>query len=92
MHPPALAPKSLRRRVRWLTLGLLMVWATVSFGTGFWANELSFHVWGWPFHFWMAAQGSVLIFLLLIIVHATLVNRWEAQAAASEETPPASAP
>jgi cation/acetate symporter len=87
MQAPSLTPQSLRRRVRWLTLGLLMVWATVSFGTGFWANELSLRVWGWPLHFWIAAQGSVLVFLLLIIVHATLVNRWEAQAAASEDTP-----
>lgn len=84
MASSPLSPHALRRRVRRLTLLLLCVWAAVSFGTGFWAHELSFQVWGWPFHFWLAAQGCVLLFLTLIIVHATLVNHWEAQAEASE--------
>jgi len=36
--------------------------------------------WGWPFDFWMAAQGCVLIYLLIVSVYAWLVNRWERQA------------
>ena len=84
MNPAVLTPQSLRLRVRWLTCVLLLVWALVSFGPGYWARELSFQVWGWPLHFWLAAQGSVLVFLALIIVYATLVNRWEAQAAGND--------
>lgn len=84
MNPAVLTPQSLRLRVRWLTWVLLLVWALVSFGPGYWARELSFQVWGWPLHFWLAAQGSVLVFLALIIVYATLVNRWEAQAAGND--------
>ena len=84
MNPAVLTPQSLRLRVRWLTWVLLLVWALVSFGPGYWARELSFQVWGWPLHFWLAAQGSVLVFLALIIVYATLVNRWETQAAGND--------
>ena len=92
MPTSATRPQTLRRRVRRLTLALLVVWAMVSFGTGIWAHALAFQVWGWPFHFWLAAQGSVLLFLALIVVHATLVNRWEAQAAACEDRPDAAGP
>lgn len=92
MSTSATRPQTLRRRVRRLTLALLVVWAMVSFGTGIWAHALTFQVWGWPFHFWLAAQGSVLLFLALIVVHATLVNRWEAQAAACEDPPDAAGP
>ena len=40
-------------------------------------------VWGWPLYFWMAAQGSILLFICIVIVYAWLVNRWEAQESAA---------
>jgi putative solute:sodium symporter small subunit len=73
---------ALKKRQRRLTVVLLLVWAVTSFGPGFFARSLSFEVWGWPFHFWMAAQGSILIFLAIVVVYAWLMNRWEAQEAA----------
>lgn len=43
------------------------------------ARELSFEVLGWPLHFWLVAQGSVLAFMAVVAVYAWLMNRWEAQ-------------
>ena len=79
--PPSL---TLKKRQRRLTLVLLLVWALASFGPGFFARSLSFHVLGWPFHFWMAAQGSILIFMAVVVVYARLMNRWEAEEVASD--------
>ena len=76
-HPPP--SPALKKRQRRLTAALLLVWATASFGPGFFARSLSFEVLGWPFHFWMAAQGSILVFLAVVVIYARLMNRWEAE-------------
>lgn len=75
-HSPAL----LRRKKR-LTAVLLCIWLTVSFGPAFFARTLSFEIAGWPVHFWMAAQGAILVFIVIVVVYAFLMNRWEAQEA-----------
>lgn len=76
--PPPTLP--LKKRQQRLTALLLLVWVSASFGPIFFARQLSFEVLGWPFHFWMAAQGSILIFLAVVVLYAWLMNRWEAQA------------
>ena len=70
----SLALNKRKWRLTWL---LLLLWALTSFGPAFFARSLSFEVWGWPFHFWMAAQGSFLIFLTMVVLYAWLMNRWE---------------
>jgi putative solute:sodium symporter small subunit len=47
----------------------------VTFGVSFFARELSFSVFGWPFSFWMAAQGALLVYLLLVWVYARTMHR-----------------
>jgi putative solute:sodium symporter small subunit len=56
------------RRIYWLrarrvTAALLLTWFVAGLAIHFFARELSFRFFGWPFSFWMAAQGSLLIFL-----------------------------
>ena len=75
----------LRFRKRVLTAVLLGVWVCMSFVLPFFARDLSFTVWGWPLHFWLVSQGSILVFLAVVILYAWLVNRWEAQEAAESE-------
>jgi putative solute:sodium symporter small subunit len=82
MRTPVTPSTSLKKRQIRLTALLLAVWAFASFGLPFWARDLSFDLWGRPFHFWMAAQGALLVFLLIVAVYAWLMNRWEAQEAA----------
>ncbi|HEV2294841.1 MAG TPA: DUF4212 domain-containing protein [Tepidisphaeraceae bacterium] len=55
---------------------LLTVWALVSIGCSIlladWLNQ--FHVGGFPLGFWFAQQGSILMFVLLILIYAILLN------------------
>jgi putative solute:sodium symporter small subunit len=71
------------QKKRTLTAVLLLVWLMVSFGPGFFARDLSVMVGGWPLYFWMAAQGSILLFICIVVIYAWLMNRWEAQEAAA---------
>ena len=86
---PLTSPEVIRQKTRRLTACLLFVWMGVSFGWVFFARDLDFPILGGKFNFWMAAQGSVLMFLLITIVYAWLVNRWERDLPKpSEEVPP----
>ena len=63
-----------RRNLR-ITAVLLCVWFLVTFVAAFFARELDFAFFGWPFSFWVAAQGALLVYLALIGVYAWLMNR-----------------
>ena len=71
----AKAPEKHDPRVLALKAGLLLVWAVVAFGFPFFARDLQFIVAGWPFEYWMAAQGAVLVFLGIIVVYACVMKR-----------------
>lgn len=58
---------------------MLSVWLLTSFGPGFFARDLAIEIHGWPLYFWMAAQGSLLIFMAIVVLYAWLMNRWEAE-------------
>jgi putative solute:sodium symporter small subunit len=62
-------------RVLALKAGLLAVWALISFVFCFFARDLSFMALGWPFSYWMAAQGAVLGFIAIVTVYATVMRR-----------------
>ena len=77
------------RKVRRLTWASLAIWAGVTLAPIYGARRLNFELWGWPFNFWMAAQGCVLVYLVLVVYFAWQVNRWEAALdLQDEETPP----
>lgn len=63
-----------RINLRWIS-GLMLVWFVVSFVLVFFARDLNFQFMGWPFSFWMAAQGSLLIYLLLVVIYAWAMHR-----------------
>ena len=54
---------------------LLLTWFTVTFGVSYFARALSFNFFGWPFSFWMGAQGALLIYCLIIGFYAWYMNR-----------------
>lgn len=58
-----------------LHAGLLALWFAVSFGVVFFAQDLQIVVAGWPIGFWFAAQGSVLVFIAIVVVFAWVSNR-----------------
>lgn len=53
-----------------LTMVLLAIWFVVTFVIGYFARELSFNFFGWPFSFYMGAQGSLVIYIILIWIYA----------------------
>ncbi|WP_029463423.1 DUF4212 domain-containing protein [Serpentinimonas barnesii] len=63
------------RRIKALTLLLLLLWLGVTFGVSFYARELNFAFFGWPFGYWVAAQGAIVVYGLLIALYAWVANR-----------------
>ena len=65
-----------RRQVR-RTLVLLAIWAIVGFGLSIlFVEELNQIMLGdMPFGFWMAQQGSIFVFILLILAYAILSGK-----------------
>ena len=53
---------------------LLLVLCVVTFGISFFARELNFRLFGWPFSFWVAAQGAPLVYLIIVLVYARVMN------------------
>jgi cation/acetate symporter len=63
---------------RWgLHAGLLALWFVASFVVVFFARDLQMVVANWPVGFWFAAQGSVLIFIAVVVLYAWVANRSE---------------
>ena len=59
-----------RRNLK-LTLVLLAIWFVSTFGMGYFARELaSINFFGWPLSFYMSAQGSLIIYMIIIYVYA----------------------
>ena len=57
-------------KVRQFTCVLIALWFSSTFGIIFFARELTeFTVFGWPFSFYMAAQGLILLYLAIVAVY-----------------------
>ena len=56
---------------------LLIIWFAVSFGCGIlFVDELdTFRMGGFKLGFWFAQQGSIYVFVVLIFVYVSLMNR-----------------
>lgn len=54
---------------------LMLIWFVVTFVLAYFARDLSFRFFGWPFSFYMAAQGSLVIYVLIIWFYARHMNR-----------------
>ena len=77
--------QSARLKIRFLTGVLLLAWALGGFGWVWFARALDFTVGDWTFNFWMAAQGSLLLFLGITILNAWYFNRLDKKASEAEE-------
>lgn len=62
-----------------ITTGLLGLWFVVTFVVGWYARELSFNFFGWPFAFWMGAQGALIVYVGIIWFYARTMNRLDKQ-------------
>jgi len=76
------------RRNLVLTGVLLVIWFVVTFVVGYFARELNqFTFLGFPFAFYMGAQGSLIIYVIMIFYYAKRMNRLDEEygVAAREE-------
>ena len=58
-----------------ITAILMAIWFVVTYVVGYIARDLSFDFFGWPFAFWMGAQGALVIYVLIIWFYARYMNR-----------------
>ncbi|MDY7539093.1 DUF4212 domain-containing protein [Undibacterium sp. RTI2.1] len=66
------------RRSRYLTAFLLTSWFFLTFGILFFARELSAYTFfGWPFSFYMAAQGLTLFYVALLAIFSLWMRKIE---------------
>jgi putative solute:sodium symporter small subunit len=54
---------------------LLVIWFVVTFVAAFFARDLNFTFFGWPFSFWVASQGALVIYVVIIGYYAHYMNK-----------------
>ena len=91
------AGQRLWHQTRQLTAGLLLVWLLVSLGGAWFARGLnSVTMLGFPLGFWVAAQGALLAFLIIVVVYTVCMDRlearYQAERAALADAAPAAGP
>ena len=67
-----------------ITAVLMAVWFVVTFAVSFFARDLSFTFFGWPFSFRMASQGSLIIYVLIIWFYARYMNQLDQEHGVAE--------
>lgn len=73
------------RNVR-LTMVLLAIWFVVTYVIGYYARELeSIKILGFPFSFYMGAQGALVIYVIIIFYYAARMNRMDKEYNVAEE-------
>ncbi|MDT7515281.1 VC_2705 family sodium/solute symporter [Rhodoferax mekongensis] len=73
-------PETTTRRNWRLHASLLALWFVFSFGVTFFARDLPGNFFSWPIAYWFAAQGSLLIFIGIVVAFAIIANRRSAEA------------
>ena len=79
-------PENSKLKVYWkknirIVLSLLAVWFFVSFGMGILLVDVldNFRIFGFKLGFWMAQQGSIFCFVILIFVYVYRMNKLDHQ-------------
>jgi putative solute:sodium symporter small subunit len=72
-----------RKNVR-ITIVLMVIWTVVTYVIGYYARELSFNFFGWPFSFWVGAQGALALYVVMIGFYAWYMNRLDREYGVAE--------
>lgn len=67
-----------------MTSFLLAIWFVVTYVVGYEARELNFDFFGWPFSFWVGAQGALVIYVLIIGYYAHYMNNLDKEYGCAE--------
>ena len=68
-----------------ITAVLLAIWFVVTYVVGYFARDLNFNFFGWPFSFWVGAQGALVVYVLIIAYYARTMNRLDHEHGVAEE-------
>jgi len=68
-----------------ITAVLMAIWFVVTFVIGYAARDLSFNFFGWPFAFWVGAQGALVVYVLIIWYYAHYMNNLDNEYGVQEE-------
>jgi putative solute:sodium symporter small subunit len=63
---------------------LLAIWFVVTFVVAYFARDLTFNFFGWPFSFWVAAQGALIVYVVIIWYYARHMNRLDQEYGVAE--------
>ncbi len=67
-----------------ITAVLMVIWFVVTFGVGYFARDLNFTFFGWPFSFWVGGQGALIVYVLMIWYYARTMNRLDQEFGVAE--------
>lgn len=73
-----------RKNLR-ITAILMAIWFVVTYVAAYFARDLSFNFFGWPFSFWMASQGSLIVYVVIIWFYANYMNKLDQEHGVAEE-------
>lgn len=71
------------KRLTWI---VMMIWFFVTYVAAFFSTELnSIIIFGFPLGYYMAAQGSLIVFVILIFFYAARMNKLDKKYGVEEE-------
>ncbi len=68
-----------------ITAILMLIWFVVTYVVSYFARDLAFTFFGWPFSFWMASQGSLAVYVVIIWFYARHMNKLDQEHGVAEE-------
>ena len=63
---------------------LLALWFLVTFVLLYFSRDLTFSLFGWPLSFWVAGQGALIVYCLIIWYYARYMNNLDKEYGVSE--------
>lgn len=64
---------------------LLVLWFLITFVVIFFARNLMFSFFGWSFSFWVAGQGALIAYCLIIWYYAWYINKLDIEYGVDEK-------
>jgi putative solute:sodium symporter small subunit len=68
-----------------ITAILLSLWFFATFVLAYFARDLDFQFFGWPFSFWVAGQGALFLYVLIIGFYARYMARLDRECGVAED-------
>ncbi|MCL4767515.1 MAG: DUF4212 domain-containing protein [Hyphomicrobiaceae bacterium] len=74
------------RRTSTLMWTMFVLWVFFSFVVHMFVNQLNeFEFWGFPLGFYMAAQGSLIVFVVMLFVYAAAQDKIDREEGVAED-------